>query len=549
MDNPGLAPYDISGYQGIRGKNYFELDPVLLRLTESHSRSLSGVHARAMQDHLRGFGKLASETLDELVEACHKEGRYGEIVHYNRTGERIDEVRYSTEQKLVRKLAYDYGLVNLDFHPNWPHEFTFFHKMAMAYLANFNGESGYTCPLAMTDGMILALKEIGSEEQKKMYLPLIAHPGSDSHFMCGQYVTERVGGSNVAANRTVAVEMPDGSYRLNGEKWFCSNPGDLWVTTARLPSNTIGLFLVSRLKRDGTLNGCRLLRKKDIIGTRGKITVETVYEDCEAQALGRVGHGLANLLRYVIKTSRLHVAVSALGMARRAILEARAYVNVREAYGRRVVDYPVVRRALAVMEIRQAALTVLCFWNYELNAKSDPLALLLTPLLKLASTVHASRTTHEAILLLGGNGILHDFSILPRLHNDSIINETWEGTHQIIAEHALKAFERPAVQRSLERFREEVVAESSSRALLLEMSAAAKGILQGDRSEQMDHRLSIAQFLTDFTALIALERELRSGPSEYLAMVRDGHCELALRAPQISSANSVFRRPELSVLF
>ncbi|MBX7057538.1 MAG: acyl-CoA dehydrogenase family protein [Leptospirales bacterium] len=447
--NPGLAPFDISDYRGVAGLNFYDSDPALRDLAEENAAG-DAPYAADLEHHLSGYGALCGGILNDLAEAAHKEGKYGYVEQFDRAGNRIDRVVYCTEQLELRRISYEYGICNLDFHPDWKHRFSMFHRMALAYLANLNGEAGFTCPLAMTDGMIRALKALGAEEQQQRYLQLVAARGSASHFMCGQYVTERVGGSNVAQNRTVAERRADGSWTLNGEKWFCSNPGDLWVTTARVNGgSTIGLFLVPRLKRNGELNGARILRKKDIIGSRGKITVEVVYEDCEAEELGRPAHGLANLIKYVIQTSRLHVAVSGAGISRRAFLEARAYSRAREAYGRKIKDFPSSQRTLAEMQCLHQAQTLLCFRNLNLAERGAASALALSPLLKYTGSALSTWLTHQAILLHGGNGILGDFSILPRLHNDSIINETWEGTHQIIAEHTHKAFQRSRVQAAL----------------------------------------------------------------------------------------------------
>ena len=445
--NPGLQPFDISEYRGVDGRNFYEMDSLLQRIVARHSQGCSVEHRRDMEAHLHGYGALAGGALGELARESHKEGRYGEIIHFDRAGRRIDQVKYCREQVEARRLSYEYGIVNLDFHPSWKHSFTMTHRMALAYLSNQNGEHGVTCPLAMTDGIIRGIKALGTKAQQEKYLRLVAGFGSESHFMAGQYVTERVGGSNVGANRTVAVKREDGKWVLNGEKWFCSNPGDLWVTTARIEgTGTIGMFLVPRVKEDGNLNGCLLVRKKDIIGSRGKITVEAVYENCEAEELGRPSHGLANLVKHIINTSRIHVAVSAAGMARRAYMEALAYSRVREAYGRKIIEFPSLVRTLAEMQTQQSAFTMSAFQNFVYMDANHPAAQAVTPLLKYAGTVHATYLTHEAIMVHGGNGILGDFSCLPRLHNDAIINETWEGTHQIISEHVTKAFSRPRVR-------------------------------------------------------------------------------------------------------
>lgn len=447
--NPALAPFDISSYTGVDGENFFDSDGMLRRVIERFAIDYDPEHRNAMIDHLHKYGKLCGGILNDLTIEAHKEENLGQIEKYDRTGNRIDRVVYSPAQIQSRKISYEHGIVNLDEHTEWNHPFSMLHRMALGYLANQNGEGGVSCPLAMTDGMIRVIRVLGTEEQKNRYLPMIAGQNSNSHFMCGQYVTERVGGSNVAQNRTIARKQTDGKWILNGEKWFCSNPGDLWVTTARIEDTaSIGMFLVPRIKVDGKLNGCHLLRKKAIIGSRGKLTAEAVFEDCEAEELGRPSHGLANLIKYVIQTSRLHVAVAAIGMSRRAFVEARAYVRVREAYGKKIEQFPAVQRNLAEMQILHSTITFATFRNFLLSDSGHAAATLLTPLMKYASTVHATWMSHQAILLHGGNGILDDFSVLPRLHNDAIINETWEGTHQIISEHTLKAFLRPRIKKA-----------------------------------------------------------------------------------------------------
>jgi len=441
--NLGLAPYDLTNYKGLKNKNFYELDLLFQKIIDRYSETYSPEHKQDMIAHLREYGKLVGGILNELTEKCHKEGKYGEIQHYDKVGNRVDEVVYSFEQMEARRISYEHGVVNLDFHKNWKHPFTSLHRYALAYLMNLNGEGGVSCPLAMTDGMILALKKLGTDSQKERFLPLVAGEDSKSYFMAGQYVTERVGGSNVSANRTIAKKASNGKWILTGEKWFCSNPGDLWVTTAKIEStNTIGLFLVSRFKEDGSLNGHRLLRKKDIIGSRGKLTAEAIYEDVEAEELGRPAHGLANLIKYVISISRLHVGIGACGNARRAVMEAVEYAKFRTAYGKGLLSFAIYSKNLAEMCILQAVNTLanfrsIDFWDKDLPAKEVTI-----PLMKYKSSSQATEICHRAILCLGGNGIIGDFSPLPRLLNDSIINESWEGTHFLLTEHVLHALER-----------------------------------------------------------------------------------------------------------
>jgi len=495
-ENPGLKDFDLTGYTGTKGWNFFEETPALWQAFSMNSANSESGYLSAVRDHLSGLGNLAGGIVNELTIECHREGKWGELVQYDRTGKRIDEIRYAPEQVELRKIFYDYGVVNLDCKDSWKHEFSMPHRMALAVLTNMNGECGVACPLAMTEGLIHALRAIGTEQQKEEFLPRLTDPASKSHFMAGQYVTERVGGSNVAANRTIATLQSDGTYLLNGEKWFCSNPGDAWVTTAKLAgTNVVGLFLVSRYRRDGSLNGCRLLRKKDIIGSKGKLTVESVYEDCEATALGRPAHGLANLIRYILKTSRLHVICGGLGHIARGVLEAEAYTRSREAYGKKLAEFPSVARTLEEMRMVRDALTFISFRAFALADKDEPLSLLLVPLLKTIVTQYSAVVVKEALILHGGNGILGDFSVLPRVLNDAIINETWEGTHALLAEHAVSAAKRPKVAKA---FAEYVDAAAAL------MPAEAQNLLANEFEET--NKLLASEFDCDVNRMYICEK-------------------------------------------
>lgn len=507
-DNPGLKAFDLSQYKGIAGKNFFTATPILGEALALNSTNTDAAYLRDVNAHLAGLGELLGTVINELTIACHKEGKWGELVQFDRFGTRVDEIRYAAEQTELRKIFYDHGVVNIDCHESWRHEFSELHRMALAVLSNMNGEGGVSCPLAMTEGLIHALRAIGSDEQKNRFLPMLTAPTSTSHFMAGQYVTERVGGSNVGANRTIATPQDDGTWLLNGEKWYCSNPGDVWVTTAKVQgTNTVGLFLVGRLKADGSLNGCRLLRKKDIIGSKGKLTVESVYENCEATALGRTAHGLANLIRYILRTSRIHVISGGLGHIGRGILEADAYVAEREAYGTKLAEFPSVKRILDEMRMLQSALTLVSFYTFSLCEKDEPLALCLVPLLKVIVTQYSAVVVKEAIILHGGNGILGDFSVLPRVLNDAIINETWEGAHALLAEHALAALKRPKVMAAAEKYftAGKATLADSDAALFSEIWSELKGMVMNEHDRDVN-RMYICEKLWRLFALVETKR-------------------------------------------
>lgn len=510
--NPGLRPFDLSDYRGVSGKNFYAETKVLAEAFELNSANTDSPYLQAVKEHLSGLGDLLGGKINELTIECHREGKWGELVQFDRFGNRIDEVRYSAEQTELRRIFYNYGVVNLDCHDSWKYEFSIPHRMALAILTNMNGEGGVACPLAMTEGLIHALRAIGTDDQKDRYLPLLTSPESISHFMAGQYVTERVGGSNVAANRTVASPQADGTWLLNGEKWFCSNPGDVWVTTAKVQgTNTVGLFLVGRKKKDGRLNGCHLLRKKDIIGSRGKITVESIYEDCEATALGRTSHGLANLIRYILRTSRLHVICGGLGHISRGVIEAEAYTQAREAYGEKLAAFPSVKRTLDEMRMLRDALMLVSFLAFRLSEKEEPLELMLVPLLKLIVTQYSAVVVKEAMILHGGNGILGDFSVLPRVLNDAIINETWEGTHALLAEHALSALKRSKVHAAFQKYLLAVKLPARATNLIGQNWQEIQAMLANETDRDIN-RMYICEKLWRLFGIIELQRRVDKFP-------------------------------------
>lgn len=515
MSNPGLKPFDLTGYTGVSGKNFFTETAVLEQAFALNSQNQDKTYLQDATQHMLGLGALAGGIVNDLTIACHKEGKWGELVQFDRTGKRIDLVQYAPEQVELRKIFYDYGVVNLEAHKDWKHEFSILHRMSLAILTNMNGECGVACPLAMTEGLIHALRAIGTDEQKERFLPLLTGTDSKSHFMAGQYVTERVGGSNVAANRTVASKQADGKWKLNGEKWFCSNPGDVWVTTAKLEgTNTVGLFLVGRLKENGELNGCHPLRKKDIIGSKGKITVESVYEDCEATALGRPSHGLANLIRYILRTSRLHVICGGLGHIGRAVIEAEAYTAAREAYGMKLNEFPSVKNTLDEIRMLRTALTLAGYRAFSFSEKEEVLELLLVPLLKVIVTQYSAVIVKEALILHGGNGILGDFSVLPRVLNDAIINETWEGTHALLAEHAIAAARRPKVAAKLEAYLGDAkVAGDARLAPVLKAQWTEIQKLLASEFDRDVNRMVICEKLWRLFALVEMQRWIEKFPA------------------------------------
>ena len=93
--------------------------------------------------------------------------------------------------------------------------------------------------------------------------------------------------------------------------------------------------MVGRLKDDGSLNNHNILRLKDIIGSRGKVTAEVEYNNVEAELMGRKATGLAHLIKHVITVSRIHTGLGAVAGGRRRTARWTACTSAGTTWGRR----------------------------------------------------------------------------------------------------------------------------------------------------------------------------------------------------------------------
>jgi len=160
----------------------------------------------------------------------------------------------------------------------------------------------------------------------------------------------------------------------------------------------------------------------------------------------------------VLVTSRFACTVVAVAFLRRAERIATAYADFREAFGRRIAEFPLVRETLeeirAARERQLGALyKLLRLWRAadqsgsETSTEAIDFRCLLS-LAKPALTREATALVHEAIMVLGGNGVEERFSPLPRLWRDAIVMETWEGPHSLLIAQALRDLRRYQVDPS-----------------------------------------------------------------------------------------------------
>jgi alkylation response protein AidB-like acyl-CoA dehydrogenase len=443
----------LADWQAAQPDNFFTADLHLQHTLEYHwgaARFASPSHAPRLAE----FGGQAATVIDRLVRSSNLDPNLPRLDRYNDIGARTEDVTFHPDYHEAGRHIYGSGAMSVYEQPG-----NNLLSLALFYLSAQNGEAGHNCPLACTGGLIKVLQNVGSPELKAKYLPRLLDADYDTHFHGAQFLTEVQGGSDVGANDTVATPLDPaaGTWVLNGEKWFCSNvTADLALVTARVPgqgegTKGLGLFLVPRRLDDGTLNNVFIRRLKDKLGTRSMPTAELDFRDALAYPVGPVESGFKNVMTYVINTSRIYNAVGVTGNARRACLVAATYAQHRAAFGQSILQFPLVQDILAKMHADTAAMLSGTFYLVHLldAAELGSAAVGDADFLRLAINLNKYRTAvlaHEVILqgieLLGGNGAIETFSVLPRLLRDNVVYENWEGTHNVLLAQAQRDIRR-----------------------------------------------------------------------------------------------------------
>jgi putative acyl-CoA dehydrogenase len=274
----------------------------------------------------------------------------------------------------------------------------------------------------------------------------------------GMGMTERQGGSDVRANTTWA-EPVDGSgpgkeYVLTGHKWFCSAPMcDAFFILAQTAAG-LSCFLMPRWRSDGTRNAFHLLRLKDKLGNRSNASSEVEFRRASARLVGEEGRGVATIME-MVRHTRLDCALGSAASMRKAVAEATHHAAHRSAFGRRLIDQPLMRNVLADLCLESEAATTLAirlahaFDRSKEDAREQKFARIATAIAKYWITKRAPVLVAEALECLGGNGYIEE-SALPRLYRDAPLNSLWEGAGNVQCLDVLRAMQKdPATVEAL----------------------------------------------------------------------------------------------------
>ena len=202
----------------------------------------------------------------------------------------------------------------------------------------------------------------------------------------------------------------------------------------------------SRARSTAVPNGFTIRKLKDKLGTRALATGEIVFDGALAYPIGALEDGFKIAAGVVLNTSRWLNAVGSAAVMRRAYLEAAAFAREREAFGQAIVEFPLVRESLAVMRAEAEAALASSLEVTRLVDSADPDDVAYHRILvnanKFSTSAAATRAIRRGIEVLGGNGTIEDFSVLPRLWRDAIVFESWEGTHNVLCAQVARDLER-----------------------------------------------------------------------------------------------------------
>jgi len=393
------------------------------------------------------YGRLAGATLLALASDAHRDRP--RLRSHDRFGLRIDRVEFHPSYHALMQAAIGHGVTGLSWTDGRPGAHVA--RAALSYLHS-QAEPGTSCPLTMTHAAVPVLRrepmlrewadKAASTHYDAREVPIGEKPG----ITLGMGMTEKQGGSDVRTNTTTATPLGDDDYSLVGHKWFFSAPmSDGFLVLAQAPGG-LGCFLMPRRLPDGEKNAFRLVRLKDKLGDWSNASSEVEFTGARAHRVGEEGKGIQTILEMVMLT-RLDCMLGSTALMRMALAQAIHHCRHRRAFGKALVDQPLMRNVLADLAIEsEAALALSMRVARAVDAASHDaaeaaFARIATAVGKYWICRRTPAFVNEAQECLGGSGYVEE-SILPRLYRQAPLNSIWEGSGNIQCLDALRALAR-----------------------------------------------------------------------------------------------------------
>lgn len=525
--NTTLSVQPVLAVPDRHGSNLFTDDAGLLALLGVYLAPPLLAH---LLPHLTRLGNLAGGALDELAQTADKNPP--KLEHRTRAG--IDQQRIVKHPAYIEmeRLAFsEFALAALSHRSDvlgWEGSLPATAKYALTYLF-VQAEFGLCCPVSMTDSLTRTLKKYATPELIARYLPALTSLDMRILAQGAMFMTEQGAGSDISATETVARPDPaqPGSWLITGDKWFCSNPdAALAMVLARVEGGAPGLkgvslFLLPRKIDDGASkqidNHYSIVRLKDKLGTRSMASGEIRLNGALAYLIGAPGRGFVQMAD-MVNNSRLSNGVRAAGLMRRATCEAFYIARHREAFGKKLITMPLMRRQLLKLLLPTEQARSMVMQTARALSQSDAgdseayrLTRILTPLIKFRACRDARKVTGDAMEIRGGCGYIEEWAD-PRLVRDAHLGSIWEGTSNIVALDVLRAIRREdaltALLAHLNRLMDTTTMDDGMRTTLnsvISRSAALANSAVADGGEDLARRAASA--LYHVTSAVAMAWE------------------------------------------
>jgi putative acyl-CoA dehydrogenase len=380
---------------------------------------------------------------------------------HDRFGHRIDEVEFHPSYHALIGAAMSAGLHGTP----WAGGPGAHIERAAAFLMFTELEPSVLCPISMSYAVTPALRanaplfegwfgKLTSTRYDPRPLPVQAKAG----VTMGMGMTEKQGGSDVRANTSTAHFEEDTAsgrrYALVGHKWFFSAPMcDAFLVLAQAPGG-LSCFHLPRWLPDGRRNAVRIERLKDKLGNHANASSEVEFTGAQAWLVGEEGRGVQQILEMGTLT-RLDCALGTAGLMRHAVSLALHHTTQRRAFGKALIEQPLMRNVLADLALESEAATALALrLARAVDARDDPLEQvmrrILTPVAKFWVCKRGSALAQEAMECLGGNGYVEEngAGTIARIYREMPLNSIWEGAGNIMALDLLRALRKRGSEES-----------------------------------------------------------------------------------------------------
>ena len=481
-------------------------------------------------ERLHAMGEAAGSA--EVLEKGDLANRHPPELHaFDRYGHRIDQVEFHPAYHDLLGLGLRAGAGSVAWTAEQPGGHTA--HAAMEYLLT-QAEAGVCCPVTMTYASVPTIRQ--NPALAAEWLPRILNPAYDGRAVpasakgcatIGMAMTEKQGGSDVRANTTRADPTGvEGEYALTGHKWFCSAPmSDGFLTLAQAPGG-LTCFFAPRFQPDGVRNRIFIQRLKSKLGNRSNASAEIDYAGALAFKVGEEGRGVAAIME-MVRHTRLDCAVACAGMMRWGAVNAVHHAAHRRAFGKALIDQPLMRPVLADLVVEAEAATALAFRVAQaFDRMDDPheaaFARLASAVAKFWITKRLPNHAYEAMECLGGAGFVEE-SGMPRLYREAPVNAIWEGSGNVNGLDVLRAIARDPT--TLEAVLAEIAIAKGAHG---PFDAAFEGLLQ-TLSDHHDQEARARRIVEDLATVLQASLLIRQGAPEVAEVFIAGRLNGAMR--------------------